>query len=57
MRLAGRRWTPSLALSLLAAGALDTSASAATRGGAVKLYDVDGVRTSLDRSAVVATGG
>ena len=56
MRLAGRRFIPSLALSLLAAGALDTSASAGTRGGAVTLYDVEGVRTSLDRSAVVATG-
>ena len=56
MRLAGRRFIPSLALSLLAAGALDTSASGAGRGGAVKLYDVDGVRTSIDRSAVVATG-
>ena len=33
-----------------------SSAAAATRGAAVKTYDVDGVRTSLDRSAVVATG-
>ncbi len=32
-----------------------SSASAATRG-AVKTYDVDGVRTSLDRSAVTAAG-
>jgi len=52
MRLAGRRWTLTVAPALLAALAFATPAAGAT----VKLYDVDGVRTSLDRSAVVATG-
>ncbi len=56
MRLAGCRWMPCVALSLLLTGALAAPAPAATRAGAVKTYVVDGVRTSLDRSAVVAAG-
>jgi hypothetical protein len=47
---------PCVALSLLLTCALAAPASAATGAGAVKTYVVDGVRTSLDRSAVVATG-
>src|SRR5215217_2202753 len=56
MRLAGCRWMPCVALSLLLTGAMAASAPAATRAAAVKTYVVDNVRTSLDRSAVVATG-
>ena len=56
MRLAGCRWMPSAALSLLMTGALVAPAPAATRDAAVQRYVVDGVRDSLDRSAVVATG-
>jgi carboxypeptidase T len=53
MRLAGRTLALCACIALLGGA---TSAGAATRGAAVKTYDVDGVRTSLDRSAVVATG-
>ncbi len=56
MRLARCHWLPCVALSLAATVALAPSASAATRDTAVKTYVVDGVRDSLDRSAVVATG-
>jgi hypothetical protein len=44
-----------VAIFILAGGVLANPAGAATRS-AVKTYDVDGVRTSLDRSAVTATG-
>jgi hypothetical protein len=56
MSRAGCRWILCVALVLATTGALATAASAATRAGAVKTWVVDGVRTSLDRSAVVATG-
>jgi carboxypeptidase T len=56
MRIVGRRPVLCVALALVAAAALTTTAGAATRGATPKLYDVDGVRTSLDRSAVAATG-
>jgi len=56
MRIAGPRWMLCVALSSIATGALATSATAATSGGAVGMYVVDGVRDSLDRSAVAATG-
>ncbi len=52
MRIAGRTLALCSAIALLGSA----SSAAATRGVAVKTYDVDGVRTSLDRSAVVATG-
>jgi carboxypeptidase T len=55
MRIAGCRLSLALALSLAATAALAVPASAATRA-TVRTYVVDGVRTSLDRSAVVASG-
>ncbi len=57
MRTPGSRLTLCIAISLVAIASTAPSAGAAGgAGSAVKLYDVDGVRDSLDRSAVVATG-
>jgi carboxypeptidase T len=57
MRTAGPRLMLLLAVSMLGVALLAAPAGAARKAsGAVNLYDVDGVRDSLDRSAVVATG-
>ncbi len=55
MRFAVSRCLPLVMLALLGAGALGTPAAAKPRS-AVKAYVVDGARTSLDRSRIVATG-
>jgi hypothetical protein len=52
-----RRLLLCVGISIFGGMALEApAAGAATRGTAVRTYDVDGVRTSLDRSAVAATG-
>ncbi len=58
MKTAGRRVALCIVFSLLGSAALAGVAAAATKpsAAAVRTYVVDGVRTSLDRSAVVATG-
>ena len=56
MRTVARRRMSCLAICMLAMGAMAVPAVAAKPSGKVRLYDVANVRTSLDRSAVVATG-
>ena len=56
MRTVARRPLLCLMVCMLGAGATAAPASAAKPGATVRTYDVGGVRTSLDRSAVVATG-
>ncbi len=56
MRIAVSRCLSGALLTLLGAGALATPAVAAKPRMAVKAYVVDGVRTSLDRSRIAATG-
>jgi carboxypeptidase T len=58
MKTAGRRVVLCIVFSLLGSAAVAGVAAAATKpsAAAVRTYIVDGVRTSLDRSAVVATG-
>jgi hypothetical protein len=56
MRIAVSRCLPGALLALLGAGALTTPVVAAKPRSAVKAYVVDGVRTSLDRSRIAATG-
>jgi carboxypeptidase T len=56
MSIAGSRRVVCLALALLATSAVGAASAVARSGARVATYVVDGVRTSLDRSAVVATG-
>jgi hypothetical protein len=58
MKTAGRHLVLFIACSLLGTAVLAGAAAAAAKpsASAVRTYVVDGVRTSLDRSAVVATG-
>jgi carboxypeptidase T len=56
MRTAARRRMSCLAICMVGLGAMAVPAVAAKPSGKVGTYDVGNVRTSLDRSAVVATG-
>src|SRR5687767_842247 len=57
MSTAGPRWAMLLTLALVGAGAGASAAAAASRpSSAVRAYVVDGVRDSLDRAAIAATG-
>ena len=57
MTTAGSRWAMLITLSLVGAGVAGSAAQATTKSAAaVRTYVVDGVRDSLDRAAIAATG-